>query len=55
MRYSIDRENYHRFDILERGKLPPRSYFIPFSSREKADAADTLTERYVSDKVQCLN
>ena len=55
MRYSIDRENYHRFDVMERGKLPPRSYFIPFSDREKADAAHTLTRRYRSDKVRCLN
>ena len=55
MRYTIDRENYHRFDILERGKLAPRSYFIPFSTRKKADAADILTKRYTSDKVRCLN
>jgi len=55
MRYFLDRENYHRFDVLERGKLAPRSYFIPFSSREKADGADLLNRRYVSDKVLCLN
>ena len=33
MQYVIDRTHYHRFDILALNKLPPRSYFIPFSSR----------------------
>ena len=55
MRYQIDRENYHRFDILGQNKLPARSYFIPFSTKELADSADILTKRYVSDKVRCLN
>ena len=55
MRYEINRENYHRFDIMELGKLAPRSYFIPFSTREKADAAGILQKRYTSDKVRCLN
>ena len=39
MQYIIDRTHYHRFDIMALNKLPPRSYFIPFSSREKAAAA----------------
>ena len=55
MRYQIDRENYHRFDILGQNKLPARSYFIPFSSKKLADQADILTKRYTSDKVRCLN
>ena len=55
MRYTIDRENYHRFDVMEVNKLPPRSYFIPFQTRERADGADTLTKRYASEKVICLN
>ena len=55
MRYQIDRENYHRFDIMEHNKLPVRSYFIPFSKRAMADSADILTKRYCSDKVKCLN
>ena len=55
MRYQIDRENYHRFDIMERNKLPARSYFVPFSTRELADGAAILTKRYTSDKVKCLN
>ncbi len=55
MRYQINRENYHRFDIMERNKLTARSYFVPFSTRELADKADILTKRYTSDKVICLN
>ena len=55
MRYRINRENYHRFDIMERNKLSARSYFIPFSTKELADSADILTKRYTSDKVRCLN
>ena len=55
MQYVIDRTHYHRFDILALNKLPPRSYFIPFSSREKAAAAAAEEKRYVSDKVRCLS
>lgn len=55
MRYQIDRENYHRFDILSQNKLPARSYFIPFSGKKLADGATILTKRYISDKVRCLN
>ena len=55
MQYVIDRTHYHRFDILALNKLPPRSYFIPFSSREKAAAATAEEKRYTSDKVRCLS
>ena len=55
MRYTINRENYHRFDVVEINKLPPRSYFIPFSVREKADAVGIREKRYSSDLVRCLN
>ena len=54
MKYIIDRENYHRFDVRAIGKLAPRSYFIPFSCRQKAAAAPE-EKRYVSDKVRCLS
>ena len=54
MRYRIDRENYHRFDVVERNKLPPRSYFIPFFTREGAKT-DLLDKRYRSRKVRCLS
>lgn len=55
MRYRIDKENYHRFDVLHKNRRPARSYFIPFSTREKADIPGILEKRYASDKVQCLN
>lgn len=55
MQYSINRENYHRFDILEIGKLPARSYFIPFADRNGADSVTIGQKRYASTKVQCLN
>lgn len=53
--YQINKENYHRFDVLALGKLPERSYFIPFSTRDKADAVSLMEKRYRSDKVTCLN
>lgn len=55
MKYHINKENYHRFDILEINKYVPRGYFIPFENREAADGADLLQKRYSSKKVRCLN
>jgi len=55
MQYRINKQNYHTFEIFEINKLAPRSYFIPFSTREKADAATVSTKRYTSDRVVCLN
>ena len=54
-KYQINKDNYHQFDILEINKLAPRSYFIPFPTKEEADAATTKTKRYTSSKVRCLN
>lgn len=55
MKYAINRENYHRFDILEIGKVPARSYFVPFADRTGADRVSIGEKRYASTKVQCLN
>lgn len=55
MQYQINRDNYHRFDTIEINKLPPRSYFIPFSTRDRADGVTLKEKRYRSDKVTCLN
>ena len=55
MLYRIDRDHYHRFDVIEINKLPGRSYLIPFKNREQADAAGLLDKRYASGKVRCLN
>ncbi|MBQ7841658.1 MAG: hypothetical protein IJ390_14405 [Lachnospiraceae bacterium] len=55
MEYQLNQENYHRFDIMEIGKMAPRSYFIPFSSKEQADTVSIKNKRYSSSKVKCLN
>lgn len=55
MNYQINKENYHRFDILAVNKLPARSYFIPFASKEHADRVSILEKRYHSTKVRCLS
>lgn len=55
MIYNPKKLNFKTFEIFEENKLQPRSYFIPFSDRKKADAATTLNKRYCSDQVICLN
>ncbi len=55
MKYSLNKENYHKFGVFEINKLPARSYFIPYVTRDKADAAGLLQKRYQSEKVICLN
>lgn len=55
MKYPLNTENYHTFEIFEVNKLPPRSYFIPYPDRAGADAAAPKEKRYASSKVICLN
>lgn len=55
MNYLINRENFRQFEISELGKLPPRAYFIPYSSKAALDAQSVLTERYNSDRVVVLS
>ncbi len=55
MKYQINTENYHTFDIFEVNKLPARSYFIPYPDRAGADAVSPKEKRYSSPKVVCLN
>lgn len=55
MKYRINQENYHCFDVMELGKLTPRSYFIPYENREQADAVTMKDKRYRSPRVTCLN
>ena len=55
MNYLINRENFRKTEISEIGKLPPRAYFIPYSSKSALDAQSVLTERYNSDKVRILS
>lgn len=54
-KYQLNRDNYYRFDVMEIGKLAPRSYFIPFSSRNAADAVTAKEKRYASTKAKCLS
>lgn len=54
-KYQLNRDNYHRFDIMEVNKLAPRSYFIPFPTREEADKATLKTKRYTSPKARVLS
>lgn len=53
--YYIDKKNYCDFDVVQKNKCAPRSYFIPFSSKEKMEGVDLLSKRYSSDKVTCFN
>jgi len=55
LRYRLEQENYYDFDVMEMGKLAPRSYFIPYETRQQADAVSLKEKRYQSPKVQCLN
>lgn len=45
MKYPLNTENYHTFEIFEVNKLPPRSYFIPYPDRAGADAAAPKEKR----------
>ena len=55
MKYQINQENYHRFEIEEINKLSPRSYFIPYADKVQADGVALKEKRYNSSKVECLN
>ena len=53
--YNIIKDNYSRVEIFEENKLKPRSYFIPFSSRKKAETTDIKDRRRESNKIVLLN
>ncbi len=55
MIYSIKKSNFNKFGVFEINKLPARSYFIPFSSKQKAESFSITQKRYNSDKVRCLS
>ncbi len=55
MKYTLEPFYFDEPEILEAGKLPPRSYFIPYPDEESARAAKPLTKRYGSPLVRCLN
>lgn len=55
MKYCLNQENYHTFDIMEINKCKPRSFFVPFETRQQADQVSLKEKRYHSPKVLCLN
>ncbi len=55
MNYQLNLTNYADFSVFEKNKLPARSYFIPFSAKNRASEALAKEKRYCSDKVLCLN
>lgn len=55
MHYALNSKLCNDFEVLEVGKLPPRSYFIPFSSRKEAFSCSLLEKRYSSSYVKVLN
>ena len=55
MKYVLNTENYHNFDMIQDNTLPSRSYFIPFSRKERMEGIETREKRYRSDKAEVLN
>ncbi len=55
MIYNLKKDNYKNFNVYAENLLPPRSYFIPFSSKEELDETDIRTERYSSSRVAVLS
>jgi len=55
LKYLINRDNYHTFETLAVNRLAPRSYFIPYPDRERAQRVSLREKRYGSPKVICLN
>lgn len=55
MKYAIDKTNYHDFSVLEKNKLPARSYFIPYPDRQSMEGVAGREQRYRSPLVVCLN
>lgn len=55
MNYEIARNLHTDFSVIEQNKRAARSYFIPFSSLEKAENSSMTKERYESDRVLMLS
>jgi len=55
MQYNLNSHLCGDFNVLEVNKLPARSYFIPFSSREQAKSFSPIQKRYHSPLVKVLN
>ncbi|MDR2091257.1 MAG: DUF4981 domain-containing protein [Clostridiales bacterium] len=55
MTYFLDKTSYKSFNVFARNRLDARSYFIPFSSRLKADGVSVPLSRFSSDRVTPLS
>ena len=55
MLYQLNKTNYCDFAVYEQNKMPGRSYFIPYPTKEQADTVSLKEKRYQSEKVICLN
>lgn len=55
MKYSIKKLNINNVEVFEENKLSPRSYFIPYKSKNKLSRTDALTNRYKSDTVKVIS
>ncbi|MBQ5968485.1 MAG: hypothetical protein IJL52_00025 [Clostridia bacterium] len=55
MKYQIKKLQVNQFDIISKGKLSARSYFIPYRDRALLMRQTALTERFQSDCVTVLS
>lgn len=55
MKYRIENLLSNNFNIFEEGKLPKRSYFIPYSDRSSLEGTTAVNRRYKSSKVHVLS
>lgn len=55
MIYNLKTDNYKTFEIYKDNVLEPRSYFIPFESRDEMLATDIRSERSNSSMVAVLS
>lgn len=55
MEYILEQNNYHDFSVIERNRLPERSYFIPYPDQITANEVSLKEKRYASPLVTCLN
>lgn len=55
MIYKLKTDNYKKFEVFKENTLEPRSYFIPFDTREELLKTNVKTERYNSSMVAVLS
>ena len=55
MIYNFINNLCNNFDCIDSGRIAPRTYFVPFSSRSAAEKAPLFKERFCSDRVRVLS